>query len=190
MSKQQYQQQLSIEDNRDAMDNYEDTHLNEFYSFIFDQLLKPIRSTPFNQIIQLHLHHGNNVFNTTQAHNLHWLYSADRRIINSTTIYSFRFPNPCHPGWYCNLAVQGHHHFRLVNEPRHGYDEWYEYVGTHLLDEIGIYLKVQEIISASLFHRTTMFINQKAERVDIQFHDDSNNLRLAICFESGYPANV
>ncbi|CAF1093702.1 unnamed protein product [Adineta steineri] len=188
MSKQQYQQQLSIEDNRDAMDNYEDTHLDEFYSFIFDQLLKPIRSTPFNQIIQLHLQHGNNVFNTTQAHNLHWLYSADRRIINSTTIYTFRFANACHPDWYRNLAVQGHPHFRLVNEPRHRCYGWYEYVGTHLLDEIGNYLNLQEIIPTSVFRRTNLLINQKGERVDIKFHDDSNNLRLAICFESGFPA--
>jgi len=60
----------------------------------------------------------------------------DRKLIESKTIYSFRFANACHPEFYKTFETKAHHLFLLIKKPRHHYHGWYKYIGTDLQDHI------------------------------------------------------
>ena len=128
--------------------SYENDHYNEFYDLLFDQLLIHIQKIQFNYIIENYLIGStNNIYKTKEAHSLFWLYRVDRKIINSTTIYSFRFPNACNPEFYRIFETKAHNRFSEVNLPRHHYEGWYRYCGKYLLNTIDRYLNIKYVKS-------------------------------------------
>jgi hypothetical protein len=190
MGKPEFYRKLSIDEARDAMENYEDIHYEEFQNLLFNELLRNIRKTPFDNIIQNYLLTPDNcVYKTKEVHSLFWLYGADRKIIEpkSTTVYSFRFANACHPESYQTFEIIAHHLFIKVAGIRHKYYEWYKYVGKDLLDPIDKCLNIQRVLDSHYPHVTKLFINKKEERLDIQFNFYTLNERIAITFEPGYP---
>ncbi|CAF3876661.1 unnamed protein product [Rotaria sp. Silwood1] len=187
MPKRQFYQQLSIEEAQYAETEYEDDHYEQFYYFLFKQLLSNIKEIPFDRIIQDRLQYGDIVRNNKQANSLVWLYTADRKFINSKTIYSFRFANPCHPEFYRTFETKSHHLFSLVTYPRHRYSGWYEYVGRNLLDKVDKYLNIERVVHNQTPHITRLFIHQNEERLDIQFNFNSIQERIVTTFEPGYP---
>lgn len=189
MVKTDFYQQLSIEDGQDAMENYDDDHYNEFYDLLINHLLINIRKIPFDSIINNYLvRQDNPVYKTEKAYCLFWLYSADRHLIDSKTVYSFRFANACNPVFYQTFETKAHHLFISIPEKRHRSYGWCEHIGKDLLDEIDKYLNIKMVVENHHPHTTKLFINQKCERLDIQFNFDSLNERIAITFEPGYPA--
>ncbi|UJR32627.1 hypothetical protein I4U23_020087 [Adineta vaga] len=189
MAKPHFYQQLSIDDSTDAMENYEDIYYDEFYSFLFDHLLQSIKHIPFDDIIKTQLQSNNSVYKTKESNSLYWLYRADRKLIHTVTIYSFRFANSCHPDLYRIFEIKRHHLFKQVSEPRHKFVGWYTYIGKELLNHIAAFLKLERIVQNQRHHYIKLFIHQEQERLDIQFHFPSMNERIAICFEPGYPAD-
>jgi hypothetical protein len=187
MPKLHYYEQMSIEDAQDAVDNYEDNHYDEFHNFLFHELLSNIKKVPFDYIIQNHLPFDTAVYRTKEANGLSWLYTADRKLINSITIYSFRFTNTCHPEFYRTFETEAHHLFQLIPESRHRYYGWYMYKGCELLDSVDKYLNIQRVVQNPIPHATKLFINQKQERIDIRFDFDSIKERIVITFEPGPP---
>lgn len=181
-------QQLSINDAISAVNEYDDIHYTTFRDFLFNELLAPVRSIPNESIIANHLQDIQCVYKTAMAHSLMWLYCADRCLIRSTNIYSFRFSNPCHPDLYKELEVRGYHLFKPVKKPRHRYDVWYEYVGEETTNELGKYVNIQRVVDGRIPCRTKIFIHQEQERLNIQFRFPSIDEHIAICFEPGYPA--
>jgi len=138
MGKQDFYQQRSIEEGQEAMENYEDNHYDEFNNFLFDELLITIKKIPFDNIIQNHLQ-----YNIKEANCLFWLYTADRKLVDSTTIYSFRFANTCHPEFYRTFEIKAHYLFQIVGEIRHKYCGWYECKEHELLNRIDKYLNIK-----------------------------------------------
>ena len=188
MVKRQFFQQLSIDETIDAMYNYDDEHYDQFYNLLFNELLSNIRNIPFDAIINKRLTGSDNpVYNTDEAHSLFWLYRADRKLIESKTIYSFRFANACHPEFYQTFETKSHHLFVPIQEPRHRYFSWYKCIGKYVLNELDRYLNIERVVSNSAKHKTKLFINQIQERLDIRFDFPSLNERIAITFEPGYP---
>jgi hypothetical protein len=187
MSKRQYFQQISIDDEIDADNYYEDDHMEQFDRLLFDELLLYIKKVKFDYIIQNNLQHNDALYNINESHSLNWLFTADRKLIYSKTAYSFRFANVCHPELYQTFEIKAHHLFRSIKEQRHGTDGWYRYIGRELLDRIDNYLKIQRVIQNPNFHRTELFINQDEERLDIEFNFPTIKERIAITFEPGPP---
>ncbi len=190
MNKQKFYQQFSIDEARDAVENYEDIHYEEFQNLLFNQLLINIWRTPFDNIIQNYLlTQDNPVYKTKEAHSLLWLYRADRKIIEptSTTVYSFRFANACHPEFYQTFEIIAHHLFIPVSGKRHRSYGWYKYIGKDLLDPIDKCLNIQRVVDSHHPHVTKLFINQEEERLDIQFNFYTLKERISITFERGYP---
>jgi hypothetical protein len=73
MSKKQYFQQISIDDD----------HMEEFDRLIFDELLFYVKRIPFDHIIENNLQNNNNaVYQITEANSLNCLFTADRKLIN------------------------------------------------------------------------------------------------------------
>ncbi len=128
------------------------------------------------------------MYKTKEANSLFWLYTANRKFIGSKTIYSFRFANACHPEFYRTFEAKSHHLFRATIQKRHGLDGWCRYIGKQLLNDIDKYLNIKRVVQKPHSHRTELFINQKEERVDIEFNFKSINERITITFEPGYPA--
>ncbi|CAF0942804.1 unnamed protein product [Rotaria sordida] len=187
MPKQEFYRQLSIEEATDAIMDYEDDHYQEFYDLLFNQLLINIKNIPFERIIQNNLQYGDAVRNNKEAHSLIWLYTADRKFINSIKVYSFRFANDCHPEFYRTFETKSHRLFSLVEHPRHKYNGWYKYMGRELLNYLDKYLNIERVVQNQIPHKTKLFIHQKQERIDIQFNFYSIDERISITFEPGYP---
>ncbi|CAF2570907.1 unnamed protein product [Rotaria sp. Silwood2] len=187
MPKQQFYQQRSIQEAQDAVMDYEDDHYQELYYLLFNQLLSNIKRISFDRIIQDKLQYGDTVRNNQETHSLVWLYTADRMFVKPLTIYSFRFANACHPELYRTFETKSHHLFSLVTYQRHKYNGWYKYVGRDLLNSLDEYLNIERVVQNQIPHETKLFINQKQERLDIQFNFDSINERIAITFEPGCP---
>jgi hypothetical protein len=190
MGKLEFQQQLSFDEAQDAVENYEDIHYQEFQNLLFNELLINICEIPFDNIIQNYLLTPDNcVYKTKEAHSLVWLYRADRKILKptSTTVYSFRFANVCHPEFYETFEIKAHHLFIPIPGIRHRYYGWYKYVGKDLLDPIDKCLNIRRVVDSHHPHVTKLFINKKEYRLDIQFNFYTLNERIAITFEPGYP---
>jgi hypothetical protein len=191
MNKRGFYQQYSIDDAIDAVNNYEDSHYEEFQYLLFNELLVNIQGIPFDRIIETHLLTQDNlVYETLSAHSLFWLYGADRKMINSKTIYSFRFANACHPDLYQSFEIKAHRLFKQVPERRHRFIGWYEHIGQDLLDDLDRYLNIKRVVKNSHSHVTKLFINQEKERLDIRFDFPSLNERIVITFEPGYPVKL
>jgi hypothetical protein len=186
MAKQRFYNQMSIDAAQDAAENYEDDHFEQFSTLLFDELLSDVKSIQFDQIIQNHLQYDTALYKTKQANSLLWLYTADRNLINGITIYSFRFANACHPELYGTFETKAHHLFQSTIQQRHGLSGWYEYTGREILNQVDRYLKIGRVTQYP--HTTKLFINQKEERLDIEFNFKSVNERITITFESGSPA--
>ncbi|CAF3208396.1 unnamed protein product [Rotaria sp. Silwood2] len=187
MPKKQFLKQLSIEEAQDAVMDYEDDHYHEFYDLLFHQLLINIKQIPFERIIQNNLQYGIPVRNNKEAHSLVWLYTADRKFIDSLTVYSFRFANDCNPAFYRTFETKSHHLFSLVQRIRHKYYGWYEYIGQELLDYVDKYLNIERVVQNQIPHKTKLFIHQEQSWIDIQFNFYLIGKRIAINFEPGYP---
>jgi hypothetical protein len=187
MVKQQIYNKWSIKDGQDAADYYEDDHYEEFCNLLFYELLNHIKKIPFENFIQNHLQYNGSVYKTNKANSLFWLYTADRKLIETVTIYSFRFANACHPEFYRTFETKAHHLFESTIQQRHGLDGWYKYIGKDILNRVDRYLNIGKVNQNH--HRTKLFINQKEERLDIEFNFKSTNERITITFEPGYPAN-
>jgi hypothetical protein len=189
MGKKQFNRQYSYEDAQDAIENYEDDHYNDFCDLLFNQLLINIQRIKFDCIIQNYLlGPADPVYKTEQANSLFWLYRADRKLIDSKTVYSFRFANACHPEFYKSFETKAHHLFLPITEKRHKSYGWYKYIGEDLPNLIDKFLNIRRVVENHYPHKTKLFINQKQERLDIQFNFYSINERIAINFEPGYPA--
>jgi hypothetical protein len=120
MTKRGFYQQYSIDKALDAVDNYEDNHYEEFQYLLFDEFLFNIRGIPFNRIIENNLlTQDNPVYKTTRTHSFFWLYQADRKMIDSKTVYSFRFVNACHPDLYQSFEIKAHPFFLPIQGQRH-----------------------------------------------------------------------
>lgn len=172
------------------MYNYEDEHIDEFYHLLFDELLVYVRKINIDAIISTLSYDGSVRYSTLENDGLHWLYTADRKEINKTTMYSFRFPNAVHPEFYRTFFVEHHPKFQSIEKRRHGLSGWYEYVGSQLLEEIDSYLRIKMVSKNQNAHRTQLFINRQQERLDIKISFPQTRERIAINFESGYPALV
>lgn len=189
MVKAHYYQQKSIEDAQNAENDYDDEHYEHFHDLLFNELLVHIKHVPFDKIIDEDLLYKTEVYRTKEANSLVWLYRADRKFINSISIYSFRFANLCNPERYQTFNVSDHNLFLLVPQQRHGFNKWYKYTGEQLLNKLDKYLNINKVVRGSVPHKTKLFINQEQERMDIQFSFDSIAERIVITFESGYPAS-
>jgi hypothetical protein len=187
MVKQRCYQKWYINEAQDDEYNYEDNHYDDFYDFLFHELLSNIKKVPFDYIIQNHLQFDTAVYRTKEANCLSWLYTADRKLINSITIYSFRFANACHPEFYKTFETKAHHLFQSVSEPRHRYCGWRQYIGRELLNSVDKYLNIQTVVQNPTPHQTKLFINQQQERTDIRFDFYPIKKRIVITFEPGYP---
>ena len=186
--KQGFLRQISIDETLDAMDNYDDEHYEQFCNLLFNELLSNIRQVPFDTIIDNHLIQFNNpVYKTKEAHSLYWLYRADRTIIDSITVYSFRFADACHPDFYQTFETKAHHLFIPINKRRHRYFGWYKCIGKGLLNDLDEYLNIKKVVNNTEKHKTKLFIHQAQERIDIRFDFPAINERIAITFEPGYP---
>jgi hypothetical protein len=187
MVKKQYYRHSYSQEVEDVSSSYDDDHYQEFYDLLFNELLVHIKKIPFDNIIQNHLQYNNSIYRTEEANSLTWFYTADRKLIKSRTIYSFRFANVCHPELYNTFETKAHRLFLLITRPRHRYVEWYKYMGHELLNHLDNYLNIGRVVQNQIPHKTELFINQNEERLDIQFSFDSINERIAITFEPGPP---
>jgi hypothetical protein len=119
---------------------------------IFDELLFYIKRIPFDHIIENNLQNNNNaVYQITEANSLNCLFTADRKLINSTTIDSFRFANECHPEFYRTFEIKTHYLFRSISQQRHAKSGWYQYIGKQLLNRIDDYLNIQKSFKIRIF---------------------------------------
>jgi hypothetical protein len=59
--KKQFYRQWSIEEEEDAVENYDDDHYEEFSDLLFNQLSINIRKIPFEHIIENNLVYNNDV---------------------------------------------------------------------------------------------------------------------------------
>lgn len=168
----------------------ENENVIEFKCLILHELINTIKTVPFDLIINKKLSYDNEKFyGTMQSNALKWFYTADRLYINNITIYTFRFPNTCHPDYYKSFIVTYHQDFKATNQCRHRIDGWYYYTGRELLHIIRKYLNIAKIINQQNCYQPRIFINNKFERLDIEFYLETNNdnERITITFEPGAP---
>jgi hypothetical protein len=195
MGKQDYYQQKSYEEIIDFIQQGDDDeHLVQFEHLIFDELLCYIKDKVlFAAIISNDLvHDGAKVFNNIDSNSLKWLRTADRKNIYGITVYSFRFGNPCHPDCYTSFITGYHSYFALSNQIRHDLQGWYKYTGLKLPKEIEKYLNIFTVMEKQYHYKTKIFVNNKHERLDIEFHFQCHGSyqRITITFEPGYPAVI
>ncbi|CAF0760494.1 unnamed protein product [Rotaria sp. Silwood1] len=194
MRKKDYYKQQSCKYilDREEYNDPDDEYLIEFKTLLFDELLYNIRKVPFAGHINNHLLNDNATFyDCIRSNSLYWLYTADRRMIHDERVYSFRFCNPCHPDYYESFIIDKHPLFVPSQQHRHGLEGWYKYIGKELPKTIENYLNVANIMNETVSHETKIFVNNKYERLDIEFYfRHVYRKRLTITFEPGYPAVV
>jgi hypothetical protein len=184
---------LSIDDELDFDQQYDDEYLIEFSNLVLNELLCNIKNVPFDDIINTRLtHDGAKIRLLIESNSLVWLYTADRLNINNIIVYSFRFASPCHPDYYKSFIAEYHPYFKLSKQKRHGLEGWYKYIGEELPKTIVRYLNIAKIIQEQTSCKPKIFVNNNYERLDIEFYLRSGNIRqrLTITFEPGYPALV
>jgi len=185
--------QPSIDYELDSDQQDDDEHLIEFYNLLFKELLCNIKKVPFDYIINTDLtYDGAKDHPIIQSNSLDWLYTADRLNINNIIIYSFRFASPCHPDYYKSFITEYHPYFQLSKQTRHGLTGWYNYIGEELPKKIVSYLNIAKVINEQTSYKPKIFVNNKYERLDIEFYLRSGNSyqRLTITFEPGHPATL
>ncbi|CAF1362266.1 unnamed protein product [Rotaria magnacalcarata] len=187
MSKLQYYQQKSYEDALDAARNYEDIYYDEFYDLLFDKFLRNIKNIPFDRTIENESLYNTALHNNTEADCISWFYTIDRKLIETKTVYSFRFPNLWNPALYTMFEIKTNPRFSPVPYQRHRCDGWYEYRGDKLLKELDKYLNISRVVRNTTPHNTKLFINPEKERLDIEFNFPAINERISITFERGTP---
>ncbi|CAF0859029.1 unnamed protein product [Rotaria sordida] len=192
MGKQDYYRQQSFNDVLDSeqQNDDDDDYLKTFETLLFEELLWPIRKFNFTNIINNNLLYDDaKHYGLIESNSLKWLYTADRKMINNVRIYSFRFANSCNPDYYESFIITNHPFFAPTKQPRHGLEGWYKYTGKELPKTIENYLHVEKIMNEQVSHKTKIFVNNKYERLDIEFYfQHYYPKRLTITFESGYPA--
>ena len=162
----------------------DDDHYVQFHNLVFNELLINIRMVPFDRIINNNLMEDDSyVYRIHKAHCLFWLYTAERNMINSITIYSFRFANACNPELYKTFETTAHHLFMPSHKQRHQCFGWYKYIGSNLFAQLDKYLNIKRIIAKHATYERRLFINQAEERLDIQFDCFARNERIVITFD-------
>jgi hypothetical protein len=175
----------------DSDDQEDEEHLIEFKNSLFNGLLCITKKVAFDRIINTELIADGMLFNAvTEIDSVDWFYTADRLMINNRRIYSFRFPNPCHPDFYESFVPYYHTYFARTNQTRHGLSGWYKYIEDTLPEMIRNYLKIAKVMNAKKSYTPMIFVNDKYERLDIEFDlkSDDGYERVTITFERGSPA--
>ncbi|CAF3363291.1 unnamed protein product [Rotaria socialis] len=187
MSKLQYHQQRSYEDARDAAMNYEDVYYKELCDLLFDEFLSNITNIPFDRTIENESLSNTALHNTNEAYCINWFYTIDRKLIETKTVYSFRFPNLWNPELYTMFEIKTNPRFSPIPYKRHKCDGWYKYRGDDLLKKLDKYLNISRVVRNTTPHNTKLFINPEKERLDIEFNFPAINERISITFEPGTP---
>jgi hypothetical protein len=182
-----FKQRKFIEEVRSLETNYKSKNFEKICKFLFDEQLFYIQDIPFRWIINNYLRFNMNYPGKITIHSLVWRYTADFKLINGWTTYSFRFPNLCDWDFYETFNVNGYPVFSKSTKPRHHSDDWYVYTGKNLLEFIGQHLHMQKVVQVDSLPITKLFVNQVLKRIDIYFYFKSINTKIAITFERGSP---
>ncbi|CAF1459093.1 unnamed protein product [Rotaria sp. Silwood1] len=116
------------------------------------------------------------------VHSVLWHYTADMKLINRWTTYSFRFPNMCDSDLYKTFNISANL-FQKSTKPRHRSNNWYVYIGKQLPKYIGRYLSIETIVQVEYPPIIRLFVNQDEQRMDIYFYFKSISTKITITFE-------
>ncbi|CAF1076504.1 unnamed protein product [Adineta steineri] len=169
--------------------NYKDINFEKICRFLFDEQLFYIQHIPFRWIIANYLKFNINYSGEIQARSRIWHYTADYKLIKTWKTYTFRFPNLCDSDLCETFNVKSYRTFSKSTKRRHRSDDWYVYTGKNLLEFIGQYLHIQNVVYVDYLPITKLFVNQVSNRMDIYFYFKSIDTKITIAFENGTPAS-
>ncbi|CAF3523432.1 unnamed protein product [Adineta steineri] len=168
--------------------NYKNINFEKICQFLFDEQLFYIQHIPFRWIITNYLQFNINYSGEIQAHSLMWYYTADYQLIKGWKTYSFRFLNLCDSDLYETFNVKCYRIFSKSTKRRHKSDDWYFYTGKNLLEFLGQYLYIQNVVYADYLPITKLFVNPVSKKMDIYFYFKSIDTKITITFEQGTPS--
>jgi hypothetical protein len=182
-----FKQRKFIEEVRSLETNYKSKNFEKICRFLLDEQLFHIQDIPFRWIVNDYLRFNIKFGGKITRHSIVWHYTADFKLIKGWTTYSFRFPNFCDWDLYETFNVNGYPVFSKSTKPRHRSDDWYVYTGKNLLEFIGQYLHIQNVVQVDSLPIIKLFINQVLKRIDIYCYFKSINTKITITFEQGSP---